>query len=212
MKDSSTPRVSLRKKPTQARSIEKYNRILDQVAELVESGGTDWITTNLIAEKVGVPIGTIYQFFPNKESILYALFERQLHELDSHFEPFFSESMDNLSMDELMGQAVFSMSTAYEKVPGMVNIMNSMHVHPDFRELVAANNRRLAQWLARLLKRRFPEQEEQRLDLISEAVVELGDSVFRKLLLIRPSEDLREMMLTGFKLAVLALVDKHLMN
>ncbi|MFC3150102.1 TetR/AcrR family transcriptional regulator [Litoribrevibacter euphylliae] len=210
MKDSSSPRVQLRKKPTQARSIQKYNRILDTVADLVESGGTDWITTNLIAEKVGVPIGTIYQFFPNKESILYALFERQLHQLDTHFEPFFSESLDKLSMDELMGQAVFSMSTAYEKVPGMINIMNSMHVHPDFRELLDSNNRRLARWLVGLLKRRYPDQKDDVLNLMAEAVVELGDSIFRKLLLIRPKEELRELMLTGYKLAVLALLEGRL--
>lgn len=210
MKDSSSPRVKLRKKPAQARSIEKYNRILDTVAELVESGGVDWITTNLIAEKVGVPIGTIYQFFPNKESILYALYERQLHQLDTHFEPFFSEALDNLSMDELMGQAVFSMSTAYEKVPGMINIMNSMHVHPDFRELLDLNNRRLAKWLFGVLKRRYPEQQDGLLTLLAEAVVELGDAIFRKLLLIRPKESLRELMLTGFKLAVLALLKERL--
>ncbi|GLQ32172.1 TetR/AcrR family transcriptional regulator [Litoribrevibacter albus] len=210
MKESTTPRVTLRKKPTQARSIQKYNRILDMVAELVESGGTDWITTNLIAEKVGVPIGTIYQFFPNKESILYALFERQLHQLDTHFEPFFSEALDELSMDQLMGQAVFSMSTAYEKVPGMVNIMNSMHVHPDFRELVDINNRRLAKWLSGLLKRRFPDESDDQLMLVAEAVVELGDSIFRKLLQLRPRDELREMMLIGFKLAVIALVDQRL--
>lgn len=210
MKESTSPRVQLRKKPTQARSIQKYNRILDVVAELVEAGGTEWVTTNLIAEKVGVPIGTIYQFFPNKESILYALFERQLNELDTHFEPFFSETLDQLSMEQLMGQAVFSMSTAYEKVPGMVNIMNSMHVHPDFRELVHLNNRRLAKWLLGLLKRRYPEQAEDRLMLVSEAVVELGDAIFRKLLQFRPRDELREMMLTGFKLSAVALAHEHL--
>jgi len=212
MKESTVPRVELRKKPAQARSIEKYNRILDAAAELVELGGTDSITTNLIAETVGVPIGTLYQFFPNKESILYALFERQLEQLNQQFSPFFSAEHDQVSMDELMGKAIYAMSSAYEKIPGMVNIMNSMHVHPDFRDLVAHNNAHLAQWLSGLLTRRFNEASEAELAQFSEAVIELGDSVFRKLLLLRPTEDLRALMLDGFKFAVLGLVKEKLIK
>ena len=204
------PRVELRKKPAQARSIEKYNRILDKVAELVESGGTDCITTNLIAEKVGVPIGTLYQFFPNKESILYALFERQLEQLDRMFEPFFSEQFDRYSVKELMDQSILSMSSAYETIPGMVNIMNSMHVHPDFRELGSINNAKLAKWLSTVLERRYQGADATQVRSVSDAVIELGDAIFRKLLLNGPKGELKENMLMGFRLAVVALVEAKL--
>ncbi|GAA3913116.1 TetR/AcrR family transcriptional regulator [Litoribacillus peritrichatus] len=205
-----SPRVELRKKPAQARSIEKYNRILDTVAELVESGGTDCITTNLIAETAKVPIGTLYQFFPNKESILYALFERQLEQLDALFEPFFSEEFDRYSVRELMDRAILNMSSAYETIPGMVNIMNSMHVHPDFRELSAINNAKLAKWMTMVLVRRYQQASESDVKSVAEAVIELGDAIFRKLLLNGSKGELKNNMLLGFRLSVEALVEVKL--
>jgi AcrR family transcriptional regulator len=203
---STLPRVELRKKPTQARSKEKYHRILDVVAELVESGGTDSITTNLIAEQVGVPIGTLYQFFPNKESILFALFERQLEELNVYFEPFLSEEHDNEELDELMWQAILTISSAYQRVPGMVNIMNNMHIHPDFRELGMENNAKLAKLVSTFLARRVPSAGTEQLAKVSESIIELGDAIFRKLLQVQPEDGLKELMLLGFRFSVIGLV------
>jgi AcrR family transcriptional regulator len=202
--------VKLRKKPTQARSIEKYHHILDVVADLVEQGGTDGLTTNLIAETANVPVGTLYQFFPNKESILYALFERQLEQLDAMFEPYFSEQYDHLSIEQLMSASVKIMSQTYGKVPGMVNIMNHMHVHAEFRALGAKNNARLAKWFSVVLHRRYPEKDESVAQQVADAVIELGDAVFRKLLLSEPSKQLTDDMLLGLQLMIIGLVETKL--
>ena len=55
-----------RKQPVQQRAKQRVERILDATAELLEGIGFDSITTNLIAERAGVDVASVYQYFPNK--------------------------------------------------------------------------------------------------------------------------------------------------
>lgn len=71
------PDLDLRRTPVQARGQATFERILDTTADLLESVGVDVLTTNLIAKTAGVNVATLYQYFPNKQAVLLALFERQ---------------------------------------------------------------------------------------------------------------------------------------
>jgi AcrR family transcriptional regulator len=73
----STPR----KRPRQQRSQDTYEAILDAAVQLFERDGYAAATTNRIAERAGVSIGSLYQYFPNKEALLYALGERHVTHL-----------------------------------------------------------------------------------------------------------------------------------
>ena len=73
MSESPSPAGGMRRKPRQARSQERVNRILDVAEELFASQGYAATTTNAIAVQAQVPIGSLYQFFPDKAAILQAL-------------------------------------------------------------------------------------------------------------------------------------------
>ncbi len=75
-KPSTAPRNGLRKHPTQARSRARVEAILKAAGALLGEVGYDGVTTNLIAERAGVPVGSIYQFFETKDDIIAALVER----------------------------------------------------------------------------------------------------------------------------------------
>ena len=62
-----------RRLPRQARSRRTVEAILKAASEEIERVGLDSLTTNRIAAAAGVSIGGLYEFFPNKEAILYAL-------------------------------------------------------------------------------------------------------------------------------------------
>ncbi|MCR5881068.1 TetR/AcrR family transcriptional regulator [Phenylobacterium sp. J367] len=62
-----------RKWPRQARSQATFAAILDACARMLAQGPYDALTTNAIAERAGVSIGTLYEYFPNRESIVAAL-------------------------------------------------------------------------------------------------------------------------------------------
>jgi AcrR family transcriptional regulator len=66
----------VRKVPGQARSREMVAVILEASARILESEGLPGFNTNSVAAKAGVSIGSLYQYFPNKDAILLALIER----------------------------------------------------------------------------------------------------------------------------------------
>jgi AcrR family transcriptional regulator len=66
----------MRRQPKQARSQQRVDHLLDVAAQLFEEVGYDAATTNAIAARAGVSIGSLYQFFPNKQAIMEALVER----------------------------------------------------------------------------------------------------------------------------------------
>lgn len=74
-----------RKLPKQARSWQRYHHILDTAATLFDTYDIHSVTTNHIAEHAEVSIGSLYQFFPNKEVVIEALIERYQTKLDAVF-------------------------------------------------------------------------------------------------------------------------------
>jgi AcrR family transcriptional regulator len=68
--------LEVRKAPGQARSKETVNVILEASARILESEGLRGFNTNAVAAKAGVSIGSLYQYFPNKDAILLALIHR----------------------------------------------------------------------------------------------------------------------------------------
>ncbi|WP_281016509.1 MULTISPECIES: TetR family transcriptional regulator [unclassified Minwuia] len=73
MTDRSTPRISSRKEPRQARSAELVSSILEAAVQVLAKEGAQRFTTARVAEKAGVSVGSLYQYFPNKAAILFRL-------------------------------------------------------------------------------------------------------------------------------------------
>ncbi|GGS01540.1 hypothetical protein GCM10010252_45210 [Streptomyces aureoverticillatus] len=61
--------AALRRVPVQRRSAERLTRILDACADLLDETGYEDLTTRLVAERAGVPIGSVYRFFGNKRAL-----------------------------------------------------------------------------------------------------------------------------------------------
>ncbi|EIM15138.1 TetR family transcriptional regulator [Pseudomonas chlororaphis] len=73
MSNRRTPQVSSRKAPKQARSTELVAAILEAATQVLAREGAQRFTTARVAEKAGVSIGSLYQYFPNKAAILFRL-------------------------------------------------------------------------------------------------------------------------------------------
>jgi AcrR family transcriptional regulator len=66
-----------RRNPKQARAQATVNAVLEAAFQILEEDGEARLTTNLIAERAGVSIGTLYQYFEDREAILAAMGQRQ---------------------------------------------------------------------------------------------------------------------------------------
>ncbi|MFI0713503.1 TetR family transcriptional regulator [Streptomyces inhibens] len=69
---------TLRRLPVQKRSVERFERLLDACAELLDEVGYAALTTKEVARRAEVPIGTLYQFFSDREGLIGALAARNL--------------------------------------------------------------------------------------------------------------------------------------
>ncbi|MDV7588394.1 TetR/AcrR family transcriptional regulator [Acinetobacter baumannii] len=73
-----------RKRPCQARSLATFEAILEAAARILESLGFAGFNTNAVAERAGVSIGSLYQYFPSKDALIVELIRRERAKLSNH--------------------------------------------------------------------------------------------------------------------------------
>ncbi|MBU1376920.1 MAG: TetR/AcrR family transcriptional regulator [Alphaproteobacteria bacterium] len=76
-----TTQLSPRKAPLQARALLSIEKILAAAHVVLRRDGAVATTATSIAAEAGVAVGSLYQYFPNKEAVILALYERRLAEL-----------------------------------------------------------------------------------------------------------------------------------
>ena len=68
-----------RKTPVQKRSTVTVEAIAEATIQVLLAVGLDRLTTTRVAERAGVSVGTLYQYYPNKQSLLFAVLEHHLN-------------------------------------------------------------------------------------------------------------------------------------
>lgn len=147
-----TEETSARRKPKQARSQQRVDHLIDTAAALFAEKGYDAVTTNAIAERAGMSIGSLYQFFPNKEALLDGLAERYVDDMRGQMRQIFSEEMAALPLTQVIDTlidelAAFDISHAGFEVIFLSNSLSlqaSSAVNDMHREMVGAVDNMIA--------------------------------------------------------------------
>jgi AcrR family transcriptional regulator len=71
------PSLKPRKIPQQSRAEQTVATILEAAARVLETKGMEGMNTNLVAQRAGVGVGSLYQYFPNKDALIVALSKRE---------------------------------------------------------------------------------------------------------------------------------------
>ena len=102
---AATPQIIVtpRKKPLQSRSRATVDAVLTAAAHILEERGLSAFNTNAVAERAGVSIGSLYQYFPSKDAILVALMEQSL----TMFSEDLSDAIDGAPGDSLADDLKF---------------------------------------------------------------------------------------------------------
>jgi AcrR family transcriptional regulator len=95
-----------RKTPRQQRSTETVNVILEAAARVLERHGLAGFTTNAVAERAGVSIGSLYQYFPSKEALTATLIHRETSALIENAAAAFDEASGRAALSGLIAAAV----------------------------------------------------------------------------------------------------------
>lgn len=128
------PSVLPRKLPRQARSRQTVDKLLDAAEILLIRQGLLAFNTNAIAMAAGVDIASLYQYFPGKESIAFALLERRCLALQARCEVWRIEA-ESAPLAELLEHVVAALyppDKATWSIPDLQPMIESI---PELREL-----------------------------------------------------------------------------
>ena len=81
------PNIASKKQPRQARSIATVAAIVEAATYILSHGGLADFTSNKVAERAGVNVASFYQYFPNKEALLFHIVKRTWEEQLARLEP-----------------------------------------------------------------------------------------------------------------------------
>ncbi|QDZ00600.1 TetR/AcrR family transcriptional regulator [Nitratireductor mangrovi] len=79
-------KLNPRKSPLQGRSRATCEAVMEAAARILEQDGRQGLTTNHVAERAGISVGSLYQYYPGKEAILAALIRQMRREMLADFE------------------------------------------------------------------------------------------------------------------------------
>ncbi len=111
-----------RRLPKQRRARQTVDAILDAVVRVLKREGFGAVTTNRIAEVAGVSIGSVYQYFPDKQAIFVALHQRHIDQIDRMVETKLVEHAGS-SLDELMHAMIEGMIDAHTADPELYELL-----------------------------------------------------------------------------------------
>jgi AcrR family transcriptional regulator len=112
-----------RRKPVQRRSAATVDRILKAAAQVFERHGYAAGTTNRIAAKAKVSIGTLYQYYPNKDAVLLALVERHLNDGVQMLMPLLAELATQPPLRQALDRALDAMLELHRHQPTLHRVL-----------------------------------------------------------------------------------------
>ncbi len=151
--------IEPRKKPKQDRSHSMVERILGAARELLADDSTKGLTTSAIAERAGLSVGSLYQYFPNKEAIVLELARRWLaafrpiplayatKDIPRTWTAFSREFRD-------FTQAIAAM---YEKNRALLPTIEALQSHPELRRIAEEHDHAIIETHTAWLLRADPE-------------------------------------------------------
>jgi AcrR family transcriptional regulator len=152
--------------------------MLDACAEIVDELGYEGLTTTLLAERAGVAIGSVYQFFPDKRAVVQALTQRSL-------EAYLQRLADRLGEADLtdwwdgVDAAIEEYIHMHRTVPGFRTLhfgdVVDVHLLDDMQD----NNAVIAAQLAELLAARFTVADPARLRFSLAIAMEAADALIK---------------------------------
>jgi len=101
-KGPATPRRKLPRQAVQARARSTVETIIEAATRVLASRGWAAFNTNAIAHVAGVSIGSVYEYFGNKQAILDAILDRHLSQGEAHLSGLAGKELATLSLDQIV--------------------------------------------------------------------------------------------------------------
>lgn len=177
-----------RRLPSQKRSRERIQRLLDTADKLIGSDGLATLTVPQLAAGAEIPVGSIYQFFPDKSAVVDAVAARYM-QLSVELLKQMAEKIVELPWDAAVDAVIELFASMYREHPTFRELWLNGHLTAGARERDRRNNDELAELLAEVLRRRPEFHSSRRLKLACRTAVEIADGLLRYAFTLKPNGD-----------------------
>ena len=187
------------REPRQARSRARVAQILAAADAILSTDGVEALTVRRIAERAGVPVGSLYQFFPDKGSVVDAVARAYIAEFDAAVEGLVhsAETGDAGDWSDPVGRIVDEFVALYRSHPGYVALWSGRHLSPELARADEANNQLIAAGVRRVLAGQAGVPDGPALELAVRVAVRAADALLQYAFARSPQGD--EAVLTELK-------------
>jgi AcrR family transcriptional regulator len=180
---TSAPASAVRRRtPTQVRSRERVERILDAASQIVLEQGLEALSTREMARVADVPVASLYQYFSDKDAVLLAICERDMAEMDQQVATDLA-ALDDLSLPALVETAMGAFVKVYHRRPAFMQIWMRGRTNPAVHELGRRHNQRTADSLLTFAREAglidAGGLTDAQMAKVAELAVETGDRAFQ---------------------------------
>ena len=186
----------LRREPRQARSRARLAQILAAADAILAEEGVEALTVRRIAERAGVAVGSLYQFFPDKGSVVDAVARAYIAEFDGAVEAMVNAASTG-DWSDPVGRIVDEFVGLYRSHPGYVALWSGRHLSPELARADEANNQLIAAGVTRILSEYAGVAAGPALELAAQVAVRVADSLLQYAFSVSPDGD--EAVLTELK-------------
>ncbi|MCG8673245.1 MAG: TetR/AcrR family transcriptional regulator [Pseudomonadales bacterium] len=194
------PMAVSRRKPTQDRSREKYDLIVNAAKSLIGERGNDSVSVREIAKVAGVAPSSIYQYFPDKNAIVTAIVEGYFDQIEAMILSFTDQAKSVEDLAKSMEVAVDYYYQMFLQEPALTTIWASMQANPILRDLDTEDSIKNANLFADKLCELKPDTDHQAAFDASLLLIQMVGITIRMTLTMQDQVGLR--LLEEFKILV----------
>ncbi len=178
-----------RRQPSQERSRQRVEVILDAVSEILVKEGFGALTTTAIAAEAGVPIGSLYQFFPNKFAIFQAVVEQFFRKMDAVFDLGAQADSATLTWEERSDQTIEALARLWSGERAFAILWRGIQNMPEMRAAAAQQFKKAEEHHVALLGRFQHHLDPFRRRIIARVMAHLGEELLSLSLRGSPKEN-----------------------
>ncbi|MCB5162479.1 TetR/AcrR family transcriptional regulator [Marinomonas algarum] len=199
--------VSPRSEPVQSRSIKRAQQILDVTSELLETVGLNDLNTAIIAKEVGISVGSLYHYFPNKHAILYAMGKSWLDSIEEVLIDIQEWSLEEMPLSVFIDQVTDINLRTYRQQRAVLRLVQAMFSVQELRELDERHDDMVISQMAKVFKRIGLKKHVRERERIARLYLEVTHSTY--LVVVNQNEQRAARTLSDLKLMLTCLLERH---
>jgi AcrR family transcriptional regulator len=157
--------------PRQRRAIERRRAILDAALALLEQNSLDSLTTSLIAALAGVPVASVYAYFPNKMAVVAELAREAMEEVDTRLTALLPATIDEAGLDQAVDRAIEAVLAGSRAVPARQRLFSSIRGNATLEPVLRESDDRMVEVLSRNIATARPDLPPLRARAIAQTTV-----------------------------------------